>query len=132
MFLLKLGSELQINLKILIHSEDLNKKQTSYKWNAQPSKIQKSNAMVENRIEVLENTFLSPFHDELDAVSFNIVSGQPNDDSIKENLLSLEEAGKQFMSEQIERMSTETCSESTMMASNISLKVKSNEKTVVQ
>ena len=88
--------------------------------------------MVENRIEVLENTFLSPFHDELDAVSFNIVSGQPNDDSIKENLLSLEEAGKQFMSEQIERMSTETCSESTMMASNISLKVKSNEKTVVQ
>ena len=99
MFLLKLGSELQINLKILIHSEDLNKKQTSYKWNAQPSKIQKSNAMVENRIEVLENTFLSPFHDELDAVSFNIVSGQPVDGSIKENLLSLEEAGKQFMSE---------------------------------
>ena len=55
--------------------------------------------MVENRMEVLENTFLSPFHDELDAVSFNIVSGQPVDDSIKENLLSLEEAGKQFMSE---------------------------------
>ena len=49
--------------------------------------------MVENRIEVLENTFLSPSHDELDAVSFNIVSGQPVDDSIKENLLSLEEAG---------------------------------------
>ena len=88
--------------------------------------------MVENRIEVLENTFLSPFHDELDAVSFNIVSGQPVDGSIKENLLSLEEAGKQFMSEQIERMSTETCSESTMIASNLSLKVKWNEKTVVQ
>ena len=86
--------------------------------------------MIENRMEVLENTFLSPFHDELDAVSFNIVSGQPVDDSIKENLLSLEEAGKQFMSEQIERMSTETCSESAMMASNLSLKVKWNENTI--
>ena len=99
MFLLKLGSEVHINLKIPIHSEDINKKQTSYKWNAQPSEIKKSNAMVQSRIEVLENTFLSPFHDELDAVSFNIVSGQPVDGSIKENLLSLEEAGKQFMSE---------------------------------
>ena len=88
--------------------------------------------MVQNRIEVLENTFLSPFHDELDASSFNIVSGQTVDDSIKENLLSLEEAGKQFGSEQIERMSTETCSESAMMASNLSLKVEWNEKTVVQ
>ena len=53
-------------------------------------------------MKVLENTFLSPFHNELDATSFNIVSGQPVDDSIKENLLSLEEAGKQFVSEHIE------------------------------
>ena len=89
----------KFNLKIPIHSEKVNKKQTSYKWNAQPSKIKKSNVMVENRMEVLDNTFLSPFHDELDAASFNIVTGQPVDDSIKENLLSLEKAGKQFMSE---------------------------------
>ena len=68
-------------------------------------------------MNVLENTFLSPFHNELDATSFNIVSGQPVDDSIKENLLSLEEAGKQFVSEHIERMSTETYSESAMIAS---------------
>ena len=86
--------------------------------------------MVENRMEVLENTFLSPLHDELDVASFNIASGQPVDDSIKENLLSREGAGKQFMSEYIERMSTEACSESTMMASNLSLKVKWNEKTI--
>ena len=87
--------------------------------------------MVENRMEVLENTFLSPFHDELDAAKlYNIVSGQPVDDSIKENLLSLEEAGKQFMSEQIERMSTETCSESAMMASSLSVKVKWKENTI--
>ena len=51
-------------------------------------------------MEVLENTFLSPFHDEIDAAKlYNIVSGQPVDDSIKENLLSLEETGKQLMSE---------------------------------
>ena len=68
-------------------------------------------------MKVLENTFLSPFHNELNATSFNIVSGQPVDDSIKENLLSLEEAGKQFVSEHIERMSTETYSESAMIAS---------------
>ena len=73
--------------------------------------------MVENRMEVLQNTFLSPFHDELDAAKLYVVSGQPVDDSIKENLLSLEEAGKQFVSEHIERMSTETYSESAMIAS---------------
>ena len=72
---------------------------------------------------------------------YNIVSGQPIDDSIKDSLLSLEKAGKQFMSEYIERMSTETYSESTMMdkikqckmkkfiASNLSFKVKRNKKT---
>ena len=87
--------------------------------------------MIENRMEVLENTFLSPFHDELDAAKPHyIVSGQPIDDSIKENLLLLEEAGKQLMSEYIERMSTETYSESTMMASQLSLKIKWNEKTI--
>ena len=68
-------------------------------------------------MEVLGNTFLSSFHDELDAASFNIVSAQPVDDSIKENLLSLEEVGKQFMSKYVERMSTETYSGSAMMAS---------------
>ena len=83
--------------------------------------------MVGNRMEVLENTFLSPFHDVLDDAKLcNIVSGQPVDDSIKENLLSLEEADKQLMSKYIERMSTETYSESTMMASNLPLKVKWN------
>ena len=86
--------------------------------------------MVENRMEVLKSTFRSPFHDELDAVSYNIVSGQPVDVSIQKNILSLEEAGKQFMPEQIERMKTETCSESVMMASNLSLKVKWNENTI--
>ena len=40
--------------------------------------------MIENIMGVLESTFLSPFHDELDAAKlFNIVSGQPVDDSIK-------------------------------------------------
>ena len=83
--------------------------------------------MVGNRMEVLENTFLSPFHDVVDDGKLcNIVSGQPVDDSIKENLLSLEEADKQLMSKYIERMSTETYSESTMMASNLPLKVKWN------
>ena len=86
--------------------------------------------MVENRMEVSENTFLSPFHDELDAAKLYVVSGQPVDDSIKENLLSLEEAGKQLMSEYVERMTTETYSKSTMMASYLSLKVKWNEKTI--
>ena len=66
--------------------------------------------MVENRMEVSENTFLSPFHDELDAAKLYVVSGQPVDDSIKENLLSLENAGKQLMSKYIERMSTKTYS----------------------
>ena len=99
--------------------------------------------MVENRIEVLHDTFLSPFHGELDAAKlYNIISGQPVDDSIKENLLSLEEAGKQLMSEYIERMSTETYSERIMMdkikqykmknftTSNLSLEVNWNEKTI--
>ena len=98
--------------------------------------------MVGNIMEVLENTFLSPFRDKLDAAKlYNIVSGQPVDDSVKESLLSLEEAGKQFMSECIERMSTETYSESKMMdkikrykmknftASNSSFRVKQNKKT---
>ena len=44
--------------------------------------------------------------------------------------MSLEEAGKQLMSEYMERMSTETYFESTMMASNLSLKVKWNEKAI--
>ena len=87
--------------------------------------------MVENRMEVLENTFLSPLHDEQDAAKlYNIASGQPVDDSIKEYLWSLEEAGKHLMSEYIEIMSAETYSESRMMASNLSLKVKWSEKTI--
>ena len=65
--------------------------------------------MEENIMKVLENTFLSPFHDELDAAKlYSIVSGQSLDDSIKDIFLSLEEAGKQLMFEYIERMSTET------------------------
>ena len=56
--------------------------------------------MVENITEVLQNTFLSPFQDELDARELhNIVSCEPVDDSIKENFLSFEEAGKQLLSE---------------------------------
>ena len=56
--------------------------------------------MVENRMEVLENTFLILFHDKLDAPKlYNIASGQPVDDSINENLVSLEEAAKQLMYE---------------------------------
>ena len=107
-----------------------------------PSEIKKSNVIVENIMKVLENTFLSPFHDELDpAKLYNIASGQAIDDSIKESLLSLEKAGKQLMSEYIKRMSTETHSESTVMdkikqykmknflASNLLFKVKQNEKT---
>ena len=40
--------------------------------------------MIEKRMEVLENTFPSQFHDELDAAKLhNIVSEQPVDDSIK-------------------------------------------------
>ena len=35
-----------------------------------PSEIKKSTVMVENIMEVLENTFRSPFHDELDAAKF--------------------------------------------------------------
>ena len=39
-----------------------------------PSEIKKPIVMVENIMEVLENTFLSPFHDELDAAKFyNII-----------------------------------------------------------
>ena len=96
-----------------------------------PSEIKKSNVIVGNRMEVLENTFLSPFRDVLDAAKLcNIISGQPVNNYIKENLLSFEEADKQLMSEYIERMSTETYSESTMMESNLSLKVKWNEKTI--
>ena len=80
----------KFNLKTPIHSDDINKKYTLYKRNAQPSDIKMSNVMVENRMEVLENTFLSPFHDERDAAKpYDIVSGQPVDDSIKEHLLSL-------------------------------------------
>ena len=81
-----------------------------------PSEIKKPIVMVENIMEVLENTSLSPFHDELDAAKFyNIISGQPVDDFIKGSLLSLEKAGKQSMSEYIERLNTETYSEKTMM-----------------
>ena len=48
-------------------------------------------------------------HDELYVVKvYNIVSGQSLDDSIKDSLLSLEEAGKQLMFEYMERMSTIT------------------------
>ena len=83
--------------------------------------------MVENRMEVLENSF----YDELGAAKlYTIVSGQSVDDSIKENLFSLEEAGKQLVPEYIERMSTKTYSESTMMESNLSLKVKWNKKAI--
>ena len=50
-----------------------------------PSEIKKSYVMVENIMEELENTFLSPFHDELDAAKlYNVASGQPADDFIKE------------------------------------------------
>ena len=79
-----------------------------------PSEIKKPIVMVENIMEVLENTFLSPFHDELDAAKFYNISGQPVDDFIKGSLLSLEKAGKQSMSEYIERLNTETHSEKTM------------------
>ena len=53
-----------------------------------PSEIKKSIVMVENIVEVSENTFPSPFHDEVDAAKFyNIISGQPVDDFIKGSLL---------------------------------------------
>ena len=106
-----------------------------------PSEIKKLNVIVENIMEVLQNTFLSSFHDKLDAAKLYIVYGQPVDDSMKENLLSLEETSKQLISEYIERISTEIHSESTVMdkikqykiknfaASNLSFKVKRNEKT---
>ena len=97
----------KFNLKIPIYFEDINKRKTFYNWNAQPTELNKSIVMVGNRMEVLENTFLSPFHDVLDDAKLcNIVSGQPVDDSIKENLLSFEEADKQLMSKYIERTST--------------------------
>ena len=72
---------------------------TTNNWKLlRPSEINKSIVMEENIMEVLENTFLSPFHDELYAVKvYNIVSGQSHNDSIKDSLLSLEEAGKQLM-----------------------------------
>ena len=105
------------------------------------SEIKKSVVMIENIMEVLGNTFLISFCDKLDASKlYNIVSDQPIDDSIKDSLFSLEEAGKQLMSEYIERMNTETYSESTMIdkikqykmknftASNLSFKVKWNKK----
>ena len=105
------------------------------------SEIKKSVVMIENIMEVLGNTFLIPFCDKLDASKlYNIVSDQSIDDSIKDSLFSLEEAGKQLMSEYIERMNTETYSESTVMdkikqykmknftASNLSFKVKWNKK----
>ena len=38
----------KFNLKIPISSEDINKKQTFYKWNVQRSEIRKSSVMVEN------------------------------------------------------------------------------------
>ena len=62
-------------------------------------------------MEVLENNFLTPFHDEIDGAKLYILSGQLIHDSIKENLLSLDETIlKQLMSEYIEGMSTETYS----------------------
>lgn len=58
-------------------------------------------------MEVLQNKFLSPFHDKLDAAKlYNIISSQPVDNSIRKNILSIEEIGKQLMHEYIERMST--------------------------
>ena len=57
----------KFNRKIPIHSEDINKKQTFYQWNAQPSEIKDSHVMVENRMEALDNTFLILFYDNLDA-----------------------------------------------------------------
>ena len=51
---------------------------------ALPSEIIRSNMILKNIIEVLENTFLSTFHDELDAAKvYTIVSGQTVDDSLK-------------------------------------------------
>ena len=64
----------------------------------------------------LENTFQRPFYDEIDAAKlYSFASSQPVEDSINEILLSLEKASKELMSEYIERMSTETYSESTIM-----------------
>ena len=64
----------------------------------------------------LENTFQCPFYDEIDAAKlYSFASSQPVEDSINENLLSLEKASKELMPEYIERMSTETYSESTIM-----------------
>ena len=81
-----------------------------------PSEIHKPIIMEENIIKVLENTFLNPFNNELDAGKlYNIVSGQLLHDSMKGSLLSCEKAGKQLMFEYVERMSTETYSEITMM-----------------
>ena len=81
-----------------------------------PSEIHKPIIMEENIIKVLGNTFLNPFNNELDAAKlYNIVSGQLLHDSMKDSLLSREKAGKQLMFEYVERMSTETYSEITMM-----------------
>ena len=106
-----------------------------------PSEIKKSIVMVENIVEVSENTFPSPFHDEVDAAKFyNIISGQPVDDFIKGSLLWLEKAGKQSMSEYIERLNTESFWKNNdgqikqykmknFTASNLSFRVKWNGKT---
>ena len=74
---------------------------------------------------LIEKTFLTAFYDKLDAAKlYNIVSSQPVDNSIKKNLLSFEEAGKQLISEYIKIMSTETYSESTMMKKIMQYKMK--------
>ena len=83
-----------------------SQKTTNNKKLQHPPEIKKSNVILENIMEVLQNKFLSPFHDKLDAAKLYNISSQPVDNSIRKNNLSIEETGKQLMPEYIERMST--------------------------
>ena len=77
-------------LESLVEMSGSSRTSTNNRKLLSPSEIKKSNVMVENILHVLVNTFLRPFHDELEpAKLYNIVSGQPTGDSIKEILLSL-------------------------------------------
>ena len=73
------------------------------------SEILKSNKMVEKIMVVLRTQFINPFQPDLDKDElFNLVSGYPAPENVRNCLLTLESRGKELMDEFQDRITTES------------------------
>ena len=81
-----------------------------------PKEIEKSNLMVDEAVEVLEETYLNPFSDDLDKNQlYNIVSSKTVSTGIKDSLITINEKGQEMILEYMQRINKDNSIDSIVM-----------------